>query len=78
MTTYTVAWAANYKQKVNGFATLQDAVIFARERAVSTTNVDIPVAVWKGLVVVAVVTDDASGLTVRRLNTWPADETCAY
>ena len=64
-------------RKGKKFATAQDAVIFAREKAKDIGS-GLVVPVWYGGVAIAVVTDDANGLTVHRLATWPEDEDCAY
>jgi hypothetical protein len=73
-------YTVHAKRKRTSFPDIQDAVIFAREQAKNAPNLAAAtVAIWdERNVVVAVVTDDANGLTVHRLATWPRDAACAY
>ena len=73
---YTVVWNAGRCKRV--CRSLQNAIILAREKAIDGDMYD-AVTVWNEQnLTVALVTDDANGVTVHRLATWPADAECAY
>ena len=71
---YKVVWG--YWASRN-FDDIDSAVIWARERAGAAAR-HITVSIWQRTVVIAVVTDDANGLTLHRFKTWPKDLECAY
>lgn len=72
---YEVVYAP---RKVKKFENLQDAIIAAREYAINAPTGSV-VAVWDSApLLIAVVSDDANGITVHRLATWPDDVECAY
>lgn len=64
-------------RKGKKFETLQDAVIFAREK-VKDISGGMVVAIWEEGLVIGVVSDDADSVTVHRLKNWPEDAVCAY
>jgi hypothetical protein len=77
-TTTRTAYQVVYRNgKGKAFANLQDAVIFAREKAKSIGNGQV-VPIWMGGLVIGIVTDDANSLTLHRLTGWPEDAVCAY
>lgn len=80
METYEVNWTTARGVRRAKYASVQSAVIFAREKAIDHTGwAGRVVTVWDGRgVVIALVTDDANGLTVHRLATWPAGVESSY
>jgi hypothetical protein len=64
-------------KKSKEFDDLIAAVLFAREKAKEAANGHV-VPVWSNGLVIAVVTDDANGLTVFPLDAWPEDVPCCF
>ena len=72
-TGYEVTWGPKSGKKVRDIET---AIQLAKEKVVSMEGAA-SALVWEdSLVVIALVTDDANGLTIHRLGTWPEDLEC--